>query len=355
MKKNNILLDNMYFHTIIIMILAGVLVVSLLLAVTFGSSNLSFGEVYGVIGYKLFGLSQYSEYANGSIHDIVYYIRLPRLVLAIFVGSGLAVSGVVMQAVVKNALADPYILGISSGASFGATLAIILGVGRILGSNYVGISAFLGAFAISLAVLMISGIGGKSNSTKLILSGMCLSNICTAFSSFIIYRTDDRNGLQAVTYWLMGSLAGAKWENILVLAPIIIILVIFFVFNYKKLNLMLLGDEVAITLGTDLSSYRKLYLILSSLAIGFIVYSSGIIGFVGLLVPHFARIIFGTDHKKLIVPTALIGAIFVLWADVLARVVLKSGELPIGVLISLIGAPTFMYLLIRKSYGFSSR
>lgn len=355
MEKEKKLLGNMYFHTVIIIILAGILILSLLLAITFGSSNLTVSEVYKVLAYKLMGFSQFSEYGKGSVHDIVYYIRLPRLILAILVGSGLAVSGIVMQAVVKNALADPYILGISSGASLGATLSIILGVGSFLGSNYVGISAFLGAFLISIAVLVISGIGGKSNSTKLILSGMCLSSVCSAFSSFIIYITDDRNGLQSVAYWLMGSLAGAKWENIAILFPIIFILILFFSFHYKKLNLMLLGDEVAITLGTDLSSYRKIYLLLSSLAIGFIVYSSGIIGFVGLLVPHFSRIIFGTDHRKLIIPTALIGAIFVLWADVLARVILKSGELPIGVLISLIGAPTFMYLLIKKSYGFSSR
>lgn len=355
MKKNKTVFEGMYFHTLIIFILAGILCISLLLAITFGSSDLKVKEVYMVLVAKIFNGGNFKEYSKGTIHDIVFLIRLPRLVLAILVGAGLSVSGIVIQGVVKNSLADPYILGISSGASLGATLAIILGIGVNLGNNFIGISAFIGAFLVSIGVLILSGIGGKSSSTKLILSGLCLSSICNAFSSFIIYLTDDRNGLQAVSYWLMGSLAGAKWENIIILFPIILFLIIFFTLNYKKLNLMLLGDEVSITLGTDLNLYRKIYLILVSFVIGFIVYSSGIIGFVGLLVPHFCRIIFGTDHKKLILSSALIGGIFILWSDVLARIVLPFGELPIGVLISLIGAPCFMYLMIKKSYGFSSK
>ena len=354
MKKNNSSSKNTELYPVIMLILVGVLIISLLYTVTLGSYDLSIGQVYKVIAYRILGIEEYAVYAQRNVMDIVFEIRLPRIVLAILVGAGLSVSGVVMQAVVKNHLADPYILGISSGASLGATLAIILGIGIGLGANYIGISAFLGAFASSLLVLMFSGIGGKSNSTKLILTGMCLSSICNAFSGFIIYLTDDRNGLQAVSYWLMGSLAGAKWENIKALFPIILILIIFFMLQYKKLNLMLLGDEIAVTLGTDLSSYRKIYLVIVSLAIGFIVYSSGIIGFVGLLIPHFARMLFGTDHKRLIFSSALIGAIFVLWSDVLARIILSHGELPIGILISLIGAPCFMYLMIKKSYGFSN-
>lgn len=265
---------------------------------------------------------------------------------------GLGVSGLIMQAVVKNPLVDPYILGVSSGAYLGATIAIMLGIGTFLGPNYVGIFAFLGAFIISLLVMLMANVNGKANSTKLILSGMALSSLCSAFSSFIIYMVDDKERIRSITNWMMGSLAGAKWETISFIFPIILLGTIFFVSQYRTLNLMLLGDEVSITLGKNLHRYRQVYLLVSSLIIGLIVYSSGIIGFVGLIIPHIVRIIFGTDHKKIVPITALAGSIFLIWADVLSRIIIPGSELPIGILISMIGTPIFIYLMVSKSYGF---
>lgn len=331
------------------------LVISVFVAVTMGSVEISVSDIYRVIIHKAFSLGSVDILPSASIIDIIWFIRLPRIILAIGVGMGLSVSGVVMQAIVKNPLADPFILGISSGASFGATLAIMLGVGISFGPNYVGISAFIGAFIISLLVISMSNINGRANSTKLLLSGMALSTLASSFSSFIIYFSKNKEGIKNITYWLMGSLAGASWENIRLVLPVVIVSTIFFITQYRTLNLMLLGDDVSITLGKDLHRYRIFYLLISSLMIGLIVYSSGIIGFVGLIIPHIIRILFGTDHKKIVSITALSGAIFLIWADVLSRTIISGSELPIGILISIIGAPVFIYLMISKSYGFGGK
>ena len=260
--------------------------------------------------------------------------------------------GVVMQAIVQNPLADPYVLGISSGASLGATLAIMLGIGSFLGGNSVGITAFIGAMITSFAVIAIANMGGKATSAKLILAGMAVSAVCSAFSNFVIYITNDKNAATEVMKWSMGSLAGASWTRVGVMLPVTLVCVAVFWTQYRNLNLMLLGDDVSITLGTDLHRLRTFYLIVASVMIGFAVYCAGVIGFVGLVIPHVVRILFGTDHRKLLPLSALLGASFLIWCDVACRVILKNSEMPIGVLVSIIGAPCFIYLLVRKSYGF---
>lgn len=354
-KKQEALVQKTPLYLTLILILGVGLVFSVLLAVTFGSSPIPFSDVYRVILNQLFGIGDDAVYGTGPLHDIVIYIRLPRLILAVAVGMGLAVCGVVMQAIVKNPLADPYILGVSSGASLGATVAIMLGVGSFLGSNFVGIMGCAGAFGISLLVMLVANIGSPSNSVKLLLAGMALSSVCSAFSSFVVFFAHDREGMMSITYWLMGSLAGANWGNIAVILPLVIVCVLFFITQYRVLNLMLLGDEVSITLGTDLHKYRNFFLLVTSLMIGFIVYASGMIGFVGLIIPHVVRILVGTDHKKLIPVSCLMGAILLVWADVLCRVMIDGTELPIGILISMIGAPCFIYLMAKKSYGFGGK
>ncbi len=339
-----------YVMTMIVLLI--LLILSVLLAVTFGSVRIPFRDVYGVILYQLFGIGDASVYGSGKIYDVVCFIRLPRLMLSLAVGMGLAVCGVIMQAVVKNPLAEPYTLGISSGASLGATVAILLGVGARFGSNYVGVMAFLGAFGISVAVVALANIGGRATSVKLLLGGMALSSVCSSFSSFVVYFSSDNDALKNVTFWLMGSFAGASWENITVVLPIVFLALLFFWSQYRNLNLMLLGDEAAITLGTDLHRLRQVYLLVSAAVVGFVVYSSGTIGFVGLIIPHLVRMVFGTDHKKILPICALIGAIFLIWADVLCRIILPGMELPVGLLTSIIGAPCFIYLMVRKRYGF---
>ena len=315
------------FYLGISVILLVLLIGSVMVAVTMGSAQISVTDVYKVIGYELFKIKKFSDYASGPIHDVIWLIRFPRVVLAIAIGMGLTVSGVIMQAIVKNPLADPYILGISSGASLGAML-------------------------VSFGVLILANIKGSANSSKLILSGMALSAVCSSFSNFIIYIANDKTGMQSVSYWLLGSLAGAKWETNIIILPLVIVACLFFWSRYRTLNLMLLGDEVSITLGTNLHKPRHIYLIITSMIIGISVYCAGVIGFVGLIIPHAVRMIVGTDHKKLIPISVLVGAIFMVLADILARIIIPNAEMPIGILISMIGAPVFIYLMVKRSYGF---
>lgn len=330
-----------------VLILLGCIPLSLVVAVTFGTVPLSVGEVYRAILASPFS----ADPGVDAIHDVVWLIRLPRLILAVGVGMALSVCGVVMQAVVKNPLADPYILGVSSGASLGATLAIVLGVGAVFGHDSVGLMGFAGAFLASMAVLGLSSIGGRSNSIKLLLAGMAVAALAGAFSNFVIYLAND-NATKAVVQWTMGSLAGAKWSTNGIVCAVTVFASLFLWTQYRTLNLMLVGDDTAITLGTDLRRWRIIYLVITSLMMGFAVYAAGMIGFVGLVIPHICRMIFGTDHKRLIPICALAGAIFLIWADVACRVVLQGQELPIGVFTAMIGAPVFVYLMARKRYGF---
>lgn len=341
-------------HAVILLELFLILLVSMAGALTIGTVSLSVGDVVSAVYDSLRSSVPIDAPGQGPLHDIVWLLRMPRILMAACIGAGLATSGVIMQAIVKNPLADPYILGVSSGASLGATAAILLGIGVSLGENFVGISAFIGAFAISLAIVFIANMGGRANAVKLLLAGMALSAVCSAFSSFIVYFANDKDGIQSITYWLMGSMAGAKWSTLQVMIPMSIVIPLFFYTQSKILNLMLLGDDTAITLGVDLHRYRQAYLLVSALLVGFAVYAAGMIGFVGLIVPHVSRMLVGADHRRLLPIAALSGAIFLVWADVLCRVIIPQTELPIGILISMIGAPCFIYLMIKKTYGFGS-
>ena len=329
-----------------------ILLVSICLAASFGSAPIAADDVLYVIKYGLLQKEVTLSEHLLMVFDIVWLLRLPRIILAVCIGAGLAVCGTVIQAIVKNPLADPYILGVSSGASLGAASAIMLGLGNIFGENFIGVSAFIGAFSASVLVLLLSNMGGKATSIKLILAGTALNAVFSAFTSFIIYFSNDTERMQTIIYWLMGSLSGAKWDSIVIIFPLTVIAITFFCCHSRVLNLMLLGEETALTLGYNLYPYRILFLLMVSLLIGVSVYAAGIIGFVGLIVPHITRMLFGVEHKKLIPYSALVGAIFLLWSDVLCRSIIPKTEVPIGILISLLGAPTFVYLMIKKSYAF---
>ena len=337
--------------------LIALLGISLVVAVTFGTMPLPVQDVYGVLRYKflhaVFQVQTPTDWAAGSaLHDVVWLIRLPRLVLGAAVGASLAVCGVVMQALVKNPLADPYILGISSGASLGATLAALFGVGTVLGVRSVGTMAFVGALVVSFAVMALANLGGRATAVKLLLAGSALSAVCGAFSNFAIYLRNDDHAPTQIVRWTMGGLGAANWQDNGVMVAAAVAGTLFFVTQSRTLNLMLLGDDSAVTLGTDLHRWRILYLILTSLLIGLAVYNAGTIGFVGLVVPHGVRLLLGTDHRRLVPVAALTGAIFLLWADVACRILLPGNEIPIGILTSLLGAPVFLYLMVRHRYGF---
>lgn len=342
-RSTKSLVSKISFTTVFVALLVAV-PLSLMAAVTFGTVNISFSDVY------LHILS--GPTANDALSDVVWQIRLPRLILATFVGMALATCGVVMQAIVKNPLADPYILGISSGGTLGATFATLLGFGAVFGSNAIGVMAFFGALGSSFLVLFLSRLGGKTTAVKLLLSGLAVGALCGAVSNFVIFLSNDANATKQLVHWGMGSLAGAQWVTNLVIGVVILLGTLFFWTQSRRLNLMLLGDDTAITLGTDLRRWRIGYIMVTSLMIGFSVFTAGMIGFVGLVIPHIVRMCFGTDHKKLLPISALGGALLLIWADVACRVVIAQSEIPIGILTSLIGAPLFVYLLARSRYNF---
>jgi iron complex transport system permease protein len=227
-----------------------------------------------------------------------------------------------------------------------------MGIGGAFGGSAAGVMAFIGAFAVSLAVAGASSIGGRPNKVKLLLAGMAFSALCSAFSNFIVYRANDPNRVQTVAHWIMSSLGAAEWRMDAAVSTVVFACAAFFFSQFRALNLMLIGDEASVSLGVDVKKRRIIYLLISSLMVGFSVYSAGMIGFVGMVVPHAMRMMFGSDHRRLIPLCALGGAIFLIWADVLCRVVIPGAELPIGILTSMIGAPFFVYIMTRKHYEF---
>lgn len=332
------------------------LFISIICAVSIGAFKVDIKTVYEVLAYKIFGIGSENAEAitQTSAYNVIWSIRFPRVLLGVIVGAGLALCGCVMQACVQNPLAEPFILGISSGASLGATFSIMLGVGALplLAVSGVAFWSFLGAMAASFMVLRLASINGKSTTTKLILAGTIISSLCTAISNFIISVASDAQGMQSVKFWTMGSLASAKWEYIITPLLGTIICSLYFLTQTRHLNTMLVGDEAAVTLGMNLNKKRKNYMILISILTGVLVASCGVIGFVGLVIPHIVRSLVGADHKKLLPICTLAGSIFLVWTDAIARSIIPNAEVSIGIITSLIGAPFFAYILIKKSNSF---
>jgi iron complex transport system permease protein len=332
-----------------------IFLLSILISLGNGQADISFHEVAQILFYKTTNGAMGSiDSISQSVVNIVWFVRAPRVLAAVFVGCGLAVSGTVMQAVVQNPLADPYILGISSGASLGATFAIMVGFGSASIFSQIGLSmsAFMGALLATFFVLVLSSIGGKMTSIKLVLSGTVINSIFGSLSSLIIFLANNSEGMKTVTFWSMGSLASASWGKLPFLAVITTLITLFFSSQFRILNTMLLGEETAITLGISLTSYRRIYMLVASLLTGVIVAGSGMIGFVGLIIPHIVRGIYGSDHKTLLPMSGFIGALFLIWTDLLSRILLSNTELPIGILTAIIGAPIFIYIIVKKEYRF---
>ncbi|MDR0670360.1 MAG: iron ABC transporter permease [Treponema sp.] len=331
------------------------LALSIGVSVSMGQVAVPLSDTFAILANKLFGFSggeSYQTYIN-----VIWLIRFPRALLACVTGAGLAMCGTAMQAAVQNPLADPYILGVSSGASLGATFAILIGWGAsgILARTGVAFWAFLGAFGASMLVMAIAGMGGKPSSVKLILAGVIINALCGAITNFIVYTANDAQGIRNVAFWSMGSLASANWKALPLVTVVTVLSAAFFLTQTRILNTMLLGDEAAITLGVNLTLYRRLYLLVTALATGLLVSSCGMIGFVGLIVPHIVRGVVGSDHKRLLPLAILCGALFLVWADIVARTSVRGSELPIGIVTALAGAPLFMYMVVWRGYGFGGR
>ena len=350
LKKNK----NGYFLWVIA--LTCLLVVTIVIAIAIGSTYIEPGEVYKVLLSKLTNGVVFSNTASVMTENIIWEIRLPRVLLGAICGAGLALCGVLMQCVTKNPIAEPYILGISSGASCGAIFVIVLGGVASLGITTIRTGAFLGAILSGILVFAIGTQMGKTSSTtRLVLSGMAISTIFSSLTNMLIYAAENSNQAKTALFWTVGSLGGAKWE--VLSFPFCIFIVVFLVslIMSKSLDILLLGDESAIILGINIKLVKAIILILATLLISALVSITGAIGFIGLIVPHIARTIVGSDHKKLIIISSLIGSIFLIASDIVARGLFPPIEIPIGIITSLVGGPFFLYLISKKNYSFGGK
>jgi iron complex transport system permease protein len=275
---------------------------------------------------------------------IILSIRLPRVVLASLVGSGLSVAGVVFQAMLRNPLAEPYILGISSGGTVGAIIAIGLSLGA--SAITTPLASFVGSAAVMFLVYGIAHRRGQIDTNALLLGGVMIGAFFNAAVLLIIavFNQELRNAF----LWLMGNLSSANTSSIIVVAPFLLLASGFMFVNARNFNLISTGDETAIQLGVEIVKVKRLSYLLASLITGLVVSVSGVIGFVGLLIPHTCRMLFGPDHRLLLPASFLLGASFLIVADILSRTLLAPSEIPVGAITAAIGAPVFVYLL-RKT------
>jgi iron complex transport system permease protein len=281
---------------------------------------------------------------------IVWDIRLPRTVLAVLVGAALAASGGVMQGFFQNPMADPYIVGISAGAALGATAAFALNLDIwFFGLNAVSIAAFACALIVTFLVYMLSRRGGRVASTTLLLTGIAIGSVATSFTSFLLVMGGEDQ--RRILFWLMGSLSARRWDHVYMLFPYVVVGMTVVLFFARDLNVLLLGDEQAAQLGVRVERVKIILLAAASCLAAAAVCVSGIIGFVGLLVPHLVRLIVGPDYRILIPMSALAGGLLLILADIVARTAMAPAEMPIGILTTLLGGPFFLYLLHRRRGG----
>jgi len=322
-----------------------VLVVALLAAlvagVAWGAVFVPPADVIGAIGRALRGQS------GGLADTLIVQVRLPRVLLAALVGASLAAAGAIYQALFRNPLADPYILGVSSGAGLGAMIALTLTAGATAARyGAVPLAAFAGALLTMALVVRLASLGGRLESTSLLLAGVALSYTLAAVTSFVMVFA--REQMAAIVYWMMGGLGAASWQYLAMIAPMFAIGIVLPLLSTRELNLMLLGDERAGHLGLPVERFKLAMLAAASLLTAAAVAVAGLIGFVGLMTPHIVRLVLGPDHRKLLPASLLAGAIVLVLADLVARTILAPVEIPVGIVTAVLGGPFFIWLLVTE-------
>jgi iron complex transport system permease protein len=323
---------------------AVLLVVTVTLGVGIGSVYLSPGAVWRVVVDHLAGHPKLTV-----ADEIVWQIRLPRVLLAAVVGAALTTAGTVVQALVRNALADPFLLGVSSGASVGATTVLLFGAFASFGVWALSVGSVLGSLAAMAAVFLVSRQGRQLAPTQLILCGVVLSALFESITSFLIFRGNPQ-ATQSVLFWLLGSFGNANWTQLPIPAVALAAAIAFLVLQGRPLNALVMGAEAAASLGIDVDRLRRNLFLVSALMVGVAVAVSGVIGFVGLVVPHIVRLMVGSDHRRVLPVGVLFGASFMVVGDLLARTIVAPQEMPIGVISAFIGAPTLIFLIRRRPY-----
>lgn len=267
-------------------------------------------------------------------------------------GAGLALAGVVMQTLVRNPLADPYLLGVSSGASVGATAVITIGVFTSFGLYAISVGALFGALAATAIVYLITLAQGGLTPLRLILTGVVASSAFSALASFLVFKAQDARAAQGVMFWMLGSVVGAQWDRLLLPALVVLAAFLILMFMSNPLDAMAAGPDTAAALGVNVERLRQILFFIQALLVGAMVAVAGGIGFVGLVIPHLARIMVGSLHRRLLPIAMVLGAVFMVWVDVIARIAAPPQEIPLGVVTGVLGAPLFLLLMGRGRYQF---
>jgi iron complex transport system permease protein len=330
-----------------------VLVVAVLASLSLGATGITLSALGRVLHAYMFGGSD-SEQIMEQL--VLLDIRLPRTLLGAFVGASLAVSGAMMQGLFRNPLADPGIIGVSSGAALAAIATIALGNSlaapliQSFGTYALPFAAFIGGFITTALLVLIAGRHGQLMVGTLLLAGIAIGALSGAFSGLIAYASDDRE-LRDLTLWSLGSLSGASWPKVFAILPFMVVIAFVLPRVIRALNGFLLGEAEAFHLGIDVERTKWLIIFTTALSVGAAVAVAGIVGFVGIVVPHFVRLIAGPDHRFVLPCSALMGASLLLLADVIARMAVRPAELPLGVVMAAIGAPVFLHLVLRRGVG----
>ncbi len=326
---------------------------SIIGAVRIGSVPIPVSEVFGILKDQLFlgGRKLASGRWEMPHFQIIWNIRLPRVLFGIFCGAGLAACGAAMQALVRNPIADPYILGISSGASAGAAWALLMPFPFFPGQYQTAMAAFAGAMLSACTVYFMAKMagGGRLQPVTLLLSGTAVNAVMSAVTSFLIFLAKSPESIAAVYNWQMGSLAAAQWNTLLLPSVGTTVGIAVFTLCGTRFNLLMMGDDDAAAMGLRVRGFRALMFLVCSVLVASLVSVTGVIGFVGLVAPHVVRLLSNTSDCRTVIPlSALLGGVYLVWADALARSVFGAAELPLGIITASIGAPFFLYLMIRR-------
>ncbi|MBJ7456872.1 MAG: iron ABC transporter permease [Thermoleophilia bacterium] len=324
--------------------LAAAAMLAVLVSISVGAVPIPLRTVWTVVAGHLPLIDTSSDPVD---EQIVWELRAPRALLALVVGAGLSVAGVALQALVRNPLADPYVLGVASGASLGAVAVLALGSGAVAGLG-LSAAAFAGAMLTMLAVFALARSHGTYTPGRLILAGVALGYLCSSLTSFLQFRVDPQQ-LQGILFWLLGSVAGATWPDLTTPTLVVLTCTGWLVLQGRRLNALSVGEESAVALGVDVRRFRVELMLVSSVLVGAVIAVSGGIGFVGLVIPHIVRLLVGPDHRRVLPLSALLGGLFLVWVDVASRVAAAPAELPIGIFTAAIGAPFFLWLMRRAS------
>lgn len=335
-----------YKEKLIAFVFFVLLIITFFSSINLGRADIGIADVIKIIFGKVTNNHEIYENIKQSYATIVWNIRIPRVLTAMIVGSGLAVSGAVFQSLLMNPLADSYTMGVSSGAAFGATIAIYINMFIDGFSLSITFCAFIGAFLTLGIVVSIAKVKGYLSASNLIIAGIIVSSILSAGIRFLMSQAGEN--VSAIVNWLMGSLASRSWEHVFMSFPIIILCIIVCMYFSEDLNIICLGEKEAKALGIDTQRLRRIFLICGSLITAVCVSVSGVISFIGLIVPHMLRFAIGSDNRVLIPLSALLGAELVLLADTGARALMNI-EIPVGVLTTLLGGPFFIYIFVTRN------